>query len=395
MPRNIGTVRLWRRREETTDAAAAPVAEVQEFPTAKPHYPTTSGWEVPVHGIHDQPVDRKTALTVPAIRRGVNLLAVTVASLPWQRIGADGTKKPLGWLAQPEAGRPLFQTLKDTLYDLQFDNVAYWKVNQRTATGEPAPGGVEYVSLDRIKDNRKTGGVFEIDGREVRSLANIIGFEGWHGDGGILTAGARTIRIALALEAAAKRYADTPQSSVDLVNDSSYTLTDDEIDDLVRNYKRTRNAEAVGFVDKGLRVEKNGWSSKELQLIEARQYLNTLIANLIGLPADAIPGASALSGGSLTYSTTAQEARKLIDYGLVGPINSIETRLSMTDQQGNAWTNQVTPRGDVIRANLDARLRGNPIDRAQLYQILVPLGVLTVEEARAMEDLTPIGGTDV
>jgi hypothetical protein len=368
---------------------------VQEFPPATPRHSTTSGFEVPVHGIWDTPIDRKTALTVPGVRRGVNLIAVSVSSLPWDRLDATGAKKPLGWLAQPEAGRPLFQTLRSTLYDLCFDDVAFWKVNQRAANGEPAQGGVEYVALNRIQDNRSTSGDFMIDGRPVVSLANIIGFEGWHGDGGILAAGARTIRIALALEAAAKRYADTPQAATDLVNDSGYTPTDEEIDKVIRDYKRTRNAEAVGFIDRGMRVERNGWSSKELQLVEARQFVNTMIANLLGLPPDAIAGASALSGGSLTYSTTVQEARKLIDYGLTGPINSIESRLSMTDQQGNAWTNQVTPRGDRIRFNLDGRLRGNPKDRADIYQILVPLGVMTKVEARAMEDLAPLGGTDV
>jgi hypothetical protein len=346
-----------------------------------------------VHGIWDQPVSREVALTLPGLRRGVNLLAVTVASLEWKRRNANGDPKPLGWFAQPEAGRPRFQTLKDLIYDLTFDNVGFWRILRREASGEPALGGVEYVKLSRIQDNRSTSGDFMIDGRPVVSLANIVGFEGWHGDGGLLRAGARTIRIGLALDAAAKRYADVPQSATDLVNDSTMDLDDDEIDALIAEYKRSRNAEGVGYISKGLRVERNGWSSKELQLIEARQYNDTQLANLIGVPPDAVAGASAQSGGSLTYSTTVLEARKLIDHGAIGPINAIESRLSLTDPMGSAWSGQVTPRGDTIRADVDSRLRGNPLDRAQLYSILVPLEILTKDEARAMEDLAPSGGT--
>lgn len=384
-------MRLWPFGKRGT---ATPAAAAEEFPTSAPRHTTATGVPVAVSGIAVRPVDRKTALSLDTVRRGVNLIAVTVAALPWQRIGPDGKEQPLGWLEQPEANRSRFHTFKDTLYDLQFDNVAYWRILRRDASGQPAPGGVEYVSLDRIRDNRKAGGYFTIDGRPVISLANIIGFEGWHQDG-ILVDGARTIRIALALEAAAARYADSPQSSTDLVNDSTYDMDDEEIDELIAEYKRTRNAEGVGYIGKGLRVERNGWTSKELQLVEGRQWSATKVANLIGVPADAIAGAQALAGGSLTYSTTAQEARKLIDYGLVGPLNSLESRLSMTDLQGQAWTNQVTPRGTLIRANLDGRLRGNPKDRAELYQILIPLEVMTVAEARAMENLTPDGGTDV
>ena len=37
--------------------------------------------------------------------------------------------------------------------------------------------------------------------------------------------------------------------------------------------------------------------------------------------------------------------------------------------------------------DLDDFLRGNPLERADVYQKLIPLGVLTVEEAREEEDL--------
>jgi hypothetical protein len=38
---------------------------------------------------------------------------------------------------------------------------------------------------------------------------------------------------------------------------------------------------------------------------------------------------------------------------------------------------------------LDDFLRGNPAERAAFYRDVVPLGILTVNEARELEDLAP------
>jgi phage portal protein BeeE len=45
--------------------------------------------------------------------------------------------------------------------------------------------------------------------------------------------------------------------------------------------------------------------------------------------------------------------------------------------------------GSYIRFDLDDFLRGNPAERAAFYRDVVPLGILTVNEARELEDLAP------
>lgn len=371
------------------DAVAPVVTAAQGFPSTGNVYQITTGMPVAVEGIATTPVSRALALSVPAVARGVDLLATTVAGLPIERIDAAGQRTDLGWIEQPEAGRSRYSTFLDVATDLIFDSKSYMRVVNRGADRAPLRGGVEYLDLERVasfKVGTKT--VLTVDGIEVDPV-DIIGFEGWNP--GIRFHGARIIRTALALEAAARRYADNPSPTERLRNTSTYELSDDEIDALILQYKTSRNAEGVSYTNAGVEVDVVGWDAAQLQLVEARQFTAAMIANLVGVPSHLIAGAAAASGASITYANVSQENRAFIDYGLKPLARSIEARLSLSDPATSAWTNQVTPLGTVVRFNFDALLRGNPLERAQLYQILIPLGVLTVEEARAMEDMTPTG----
>lgn len=363
----------------------------ETFPLAASSF-TTGGFAVDIYSAYTSDVPRDLAMSVPGILRGVTLIATTIAGLPLERVDAAGQRVDLGWLDQPEAARPRFSTINDTVIDLILDGRSYWLVHERDGRGAPRFGGCEYIALTRVGDVSLANGgsTITVDGEPV-DPRDVIGFSGWHD--GIRRHGSRIIRTAVALEAAAKRYADTPMPAQVLVNTSGYELSDTEIDTLITDYKGARNQEGVGYVNAGVKPETIGFDAAQLQLVEARQFTNTQLANLLGLPAQYIAGAASSSGGTVTYQNITQDSRALIDYGIKAPIGAVESRLSMSDTLGSAWDNQVTPRGTRIRVNLDGLLRGNSLERAQLYAQLIPLGVLTVDEARAMEDLAPVGRT--
>lgn len=368
---------------QSLTAAAAPTqnAKVYELGRTFDALLTTS--------LDTAPVTRADALSIPACSRGVDLICTTVAGLPLERIDAQGTRMPLGWVEQPEAGRPRFATLVDTIRDLIFDGRAYWYVHDKGSDGAPNFGGCEYIALERVGNITEASGRpgVTIDGNAV-DRSRVIGFHGWHN--GIRHHGARILRTAIALEQAAKHMADAPLPNTLLKNVSTYELDDAEIDALLEGVRQARQASAVGYINAGVDMEVLGWDAAQLQLVEARMFTAAQIANLVGVPSGHIAGASA-SGASLTYQNVTQENRALVDFGLTGPIKALESRLSMSDVMGRAWQNQVTPRGTVIRFDLNGLLRGNPLERAQVYAQLIPLGVLTVEEARDIEDLAPQG----
>ena len=355
----------------------APVQLAGAVPSGWPDF--TAGWEAAV--------SRSEALSVPAVSRAVDLMATTIAALPVERIVVDAatgkrTRVPLtGLMEQPEPDRPRYNTLVDTCRDLVLEGCAYWVVRERYADGFPR--SVRYAPVSDVSVMRNDYG----DATRVLwrghpiDAADLIAYEGWHD--GIRNHGARIIRTALALEAAAKRYADVPLPSLVVKNTSNYELSPTEITELLDNVKRARQSSAVGYVNAGATLDTMGWNSEQLQLVEARVFTNAQIANLCGIPAHFIAASNA-GGSSLTYANASQEARTLIDYGMKPLLASLETRWAM---------NTVTPRGTLLRFELDALLRGNPMERSQLYHSLIPLGVLTVEEAREWEDLTPQADT--
>lgn len=369
--------------------AAADDGLHQHFgPTTRAY--TLTGQEVEISGAHQASVPRSIAMSIPALMRAVTLKVTTVAGLEWERIDRDGNRIDLGWLAQPEPGRARFATLCDLGYDLIFNGVSYLRVNKRTASGEPAIGGLEYVALNRVQTYQDAQGIAQlmIDGKPVQRTS-VMGFQGWHD--GILNHGARTIRMALALEAAALRYANSPLPSERLVNKSDYELADEEIDALLLDYKRARNSEGVAYVNSSIDVQTVGFDAKQLQLIEGRQFVNAAMCDLVGIDPAYVAGAAAGTNGTIEYANITQNARSLVDYGLKDLVVALESRMSLSDSTGDAWATQMTPRGTSVRANMDSLLRGNALERAQLWQILLPLGVVTLEQVQAYEDLAPVG----
>ena len=77
-------------------------------------------------------------------------------------------------------------------------------------------------------------------------------------------------------------------------------------------------------------------------------------------------------------SNSISERRSLVDFSLRPILTAIEKRLSMQD-----FVAQTTD----VRFDLDDFLRGNPLERAQVYEILNRIGAMSVEQIQEEEDL--------
>jgi HK97 family phage portal protein len=118
--------------------------------------------------------------------------------------------------------------------------------------------------------------------------------------------------------------------------------------------------------------------SAQMQLVEARQHLSSEIARLMGIPAWYLNAENA----SATYSNVNSERRALVDFGLRNYLTIIEDRLSMDD---------VTPRNQIVRFDLDDFLRGNAAERVEMSIKLYDSGIITRDEAREFIDISPAG----
>jgi HK97 family phage portal protein len=151
-------------------------------------------------------------------------------------------------------------------------------------------------------------------------------------------------------------------------------LTSERIGKLLEAWRVARTTRSTAFLNADVELQAMGIDPTKLQLNEARQYVALELCRAIGMPAYF----ASAEQTSMTYSNATQERRSLIDFGGRNLLLAIEQRLSMPD---------FVPSGTEVRFSLDEYLRGNPLERAQVYEILNRIGAMSVEQIQEEEDL--------
>jgi phage portal protein BeeE len=111
--------------------------------------------------------------------------------------------------------------------------------------------------------------------------------------------------------------------------------------------------------------------------------MSTQVARIMNVPAYYI---SADQNNSMTYANVQDERRQFVSLSLAPYIHAIEERLSMDD---------ITARGNIVKFDYeDAFLAVNAIERLTVIEKMLSLGLITVEQAMQMENLSPNGSAD-
>jgi HK97 family phage portal protein len=209
------------------------------------------------------------------------------------------------------------------------------------------------------------------------TVNTVIEFEGYRE--GVLVTGVDTISTALALELTTRNQADVPMPSQILKNTSNYELDDTEITAMLAAYTKARQESSVAYLNGGVELDTIGWSAQEMALEPQRNQSAIQIARLLNL--DPVWVGASVSGQSLTYQNMQDLRRGLIDFTLSDFITPIEQRLSMRDLSTGLVRFDTA---EFVRSDLDARV--------QMVAQLVPLGVMTTDEARAFLTTSPNNG---
>ena len=332
-------------------------------------------------------ISRMAALAVPSVSRCRNIIVNIIAPLEYCMYRASDEIKleaPL-WLRQPDYRQPRAATMAATLDSLIFYDVAYWEVLETyTADGRPARFG--FVDPTRVapKLNRTQSEIlsYSVDGSErpENGVGSLITFQGLNG-GGVLARGGRTIQAAPDLEKAVALTANTPIPS-GIIRNSGADLPEDQIAGLLASWRNARQNKSTAYLTQNLSFEPTQFSPEDLSWNAARQYFATEISRLMNLPAHYL---SADINSSDVYSNIQDERRQLVDISLIGYITAIESRLSMDD---------ICPRGQYVRAEInESFLRSDPMTRLNVLEKMLTLNLITVEQARIMEDLAPSEGS--
>lgn len=325
-------------------------------------------------------ITRDEAMTVPAVARARNIIAGTLASLPLELYNSRGEElaKPR-WMRQPDPHSAYGTMMAWTIDDLIFNGNAYWQIIE-VYREDGRPSAFRYINYTRVTPQYNNTSTmvdgYAVDGTLVPNsgLGSLITFQAL--DEGVLKRGAQTIKTAIALEQAAKRSAEEPVPNGVLKN-TGMDLPEDQVMNLLARFKSARNTRATAYMTSNLEYQPMQFDNTQLQLVESRKAMQTMIAQMMNVPAYLL---DAETGGSLTYNNAEGQKRYLVDFSLRNVITVLENRLSMDD---------ITITGQHVRFDLDDFLRGNPTERAAFYRDVVPLGILSVDEARAMEDLSP------
>lgn len=322
-------------------------------------------------------VTRAQAMQVPAVARARNIICATIGSLPLEvRRESNNSKVPTPpFIRQPDprmTGQSVYTFLAE---DLLFTGQGYLRILELGTDGRPL--SAEWISVSRITRTLDSLGhnvrYYSVDGNRVpdTGLGSLIPFTGY--DEGLLVRAGTTILTALALEKAVKRFADEPTPNV--VLKSNLPMPAERVTALLNSWKEARQTRGTAFVNDTIDFQSIGFSPEQLTLNQARQYMASEISRACNLPEYYVGGNA---GGSMTYSNVTAERRSLIDLSLKPLMSCITQRLS---------DNDITPRGSIVKYDLEEFYSPSAQERADIYAKLIPLGVMTISEARERENL--------
>jgi HK97 family phage portal protein len=327
-------------------------------------------------------IDRASSLEIPSVVRARNLICGTIAAMPlelYRKSTGEELGKPV-WMDQPSPNQPRALTISYTVDSLLFYGWALWKITSRYAE-DGRPASFEWVPNSRITplyegfNNYYIAG-YEIDGVQY-SNDDVVTFQSLND--GILTTGARVLRGALDLEIASTLAAATPMPS-GYIKNTGADLDPKEVQGLLAAWKSARQNRSTAYLTSTLEYSPTSFTPKDMMYNEAKQDYATQIARLCNVDAFYL---SADANNSMTYSNLLDSRKQFVSLTLQPFITAIEDRLSMND---------VTAIGNEVRFDLDKSfLRANPMDELLVIEKMLSLGLITLEQAMAMTDVTPNG----
>lgn len=337
----MGIINALRLNRAATAQAAPdvflPLPQIASpFAPSPSHLNAIPWWDI--LGEEFKPVTRGVAMSVPAVARGRQLLASSIARCPltvW-RDEVQLAQQPT-WTYRSDSGVSPYHRMLWTVDDLVFFGWSLWTLD-RGAEGRVIDAArVPFDWWDTDDYGRISVTYPNADAAYYPNADEVALIPGPHE--GILAFAADAIRQAQALNAAARKAAELPSANVELHYTGDRQLTTEEIEDLLSWWIKARRGDngGVAFTNKYTEVKEHG-APKEQLLLEGRNYAAVDIARALGIPASMIDATTATA--SLTYETTEGRNGEFIDYGLTQYMDAIRSRLSMDD---------VVPRGQSVR----------------------------------------------
>ena len=338
------------------------------------------------YGYNGVGIDRNFALQVASVSRCRNLIAGVISGIDLGLYNKS-TGAKLGtpvWLEQPDLRQPRSVTIAATVDSLIFYGVAYWRVTSLYAD-DGRPSGFEWIANNRVTFTTDKYGTevqdYFCDGIAVpmAGIGSLVTYQSLLP--GVLQTASTTIRAAYDIQKASAVSAATPMPTGVLKNNGA-DLPEAQVQGLLAAFKSARQNRSTAYLTSTLEYVPTSFSPKDMTYNESSQYLSTEIARAMNVPAYLI---SSDMNNSMTYQNILDGRKEFVAYSLQPYISAIEDRLSMNDISNSQ--NQIRFMVD------DTFLRADAKARLDIIEQMINLNLIDVEQARSMEQLTPLGDT--
>lgn len=343
-----------------------------------------NSWSDSAIGYQTNSIDLVSALQVPTVAKCFQLLTGTIGGIPlnlYNKTTGEELGSPI-WLQQPDIRQPRSVTIAYTVQSLAAYGQAFWQVkSQYSDDGRPAR--FEWVANTRIttKLNARSTEVeyYSLNGEMLPNsgVGSLVTFQALNP--GVLQTGARTIQAALDLERAAAISAATPMPT-SIIKNNGADLPEAQIQGILAGWKAARQSRSTAYLTSSLELQTFGFSPSEMMYDSAKLSLSTEICRLMNIPAYM---ASSDQNKSMTYQNVLDARKEFYAYTLAPFVCAIEDRLSMND---------ITNAQNVVRFDVNETfLRADTMERLNVIEKMLGLGLITLDQAMAMEDLSPNG----
>jgi HK97 family phage portal protein len=331
-------------------------------------------------------IDRNFALQVASVSRCRNLIAGVISGIDlglYKKSTGEKLGSPI-WLEQPDYRQPRSVTIAATVDSLIFYGQAFWRVESLYAD-DGRPSGFSWIANNRVTFTTNKFGTeikdYFVDGELVpmAGIGSLVTFQGLIP--GVLDTAGTTIKAAYDVQKAAAVSANTPMATTVLKNNGA-DLPESQVQGLLAAWKASRASRSTAYLTSTLSVENIGFSPKDMGYVDFSQYLATEVARSMNVPAYYI---SADMNNSMTYQNILDGRKEFMAYSLQPYICAIEDRLSMND---------ITNSQNQVRFAVDdSFLRADAKERLEIIEKMLNLDLIDVNQARQMEQLTPLGDT--
>jgi len=349
-------------------------------------------------------VSPQIALKASAVYAVVKVLAETMATMPLQMyrdMGAAGREPapnhPLDELIryQPNQSQTAVEFWEFMMLNAVLEGTGYAEIvpGRRGAVDQLLPIRTSRVKAERLSDGTLRFKISEPNGTtRVLLQEEMFRFPGLSGDGitglRVVDLAAEDIGLGMAADAYASRvFSNKLNIGGFLIHPA--TLTSDAQKNLINSLMRTaagiENAHRPIVLQEGMKFERGSDTAKDAQLLEARKWQVTLVAQRFRVPLHMLG-----IDDQTNRATVEAQAIDFVKYTLRPWARRIEQAI----------------RRDLIVAtgiysakfNMDALMRGDSLSRAEYFAKALGSGGhppwMTSNEVRVIEGMNPIAGGD-